>query len=390
MKRLALLCLTAAQLLAEPLAIRQERIHGRVAWVLDNGVIRVAVLRGGGHIAEVRFVSSDPKTNLNPMRVPHYPTIDPHTYDPAKHDALYGDGSHRWLSSGYMGHLLCFPFYGPPSSEDEVKARLGNHGEAPVVEWRKLEAASDATALRFRYGADLPATQYRVERLLTLKAGDRHVRVQEWVENRTLYDRPFQWMQHATFGPPFVEPGKTYFDVSATRGLTAPRAAGASLASNSEVQWPNGKDPEGRPADLRVFQPKPNSGTYYALLLDPSRTQQFFTMYHAGYRVLIGYVFPSKGNPWIADWQENRSNRTLPWNGQVVARGIEFGNSPFAEGLRKAVERGSLFGVPAYGWIGARARLATEYTIFLEEIPENFSGVRDVVIQDGKPRIVAR
>jgi hypothetical protein len=366
--------------------LREEKVHSRSAWVLDNGLIRVAALAGGGHLAEIRLVSGDPRKSVNPMRVPHYPTIDPHTYDPARHDATYGDQSHRWLSAGYMGHLLCFPFYGPPSSDDEIRAKLGNHGEAPIAEWKKIRDERRGNALTLWYAADLPKTHYRVERAVTLGDGQRHVHVEEWVENLADYDRPFQWMQHATFGPPFVEPGKTVLDASATKGLVP----GAGSLRSGEVHWPNGATADGQPADLRVFQTAPNTGTYYALLMDPSRKQQFFTMHHREYRVLIGYIYPTEGNPWLADWQENKRSTFKPWNGQVVARGMEFGNSPVAEGLRKAVDRGSLFGVPAYGWIGARAKRRTEFTVFLREIPEGFAGVRDVRMDNGTPVIVER
>jgi hypothetical protein len=369
---------------------KEEKVYGRDAYILENGYIRIAALRGGGHLAEIRLISDDPRKNINPMRVPHYPTIDPHTYDASKHDAIYGSDPHRWLSSGYMGHLLCFPLYGPPS-EEEAKAGLGNHGEAAIVEWRKSSVERDAGSVTLRYGADLPKTQFRVERKITLRAGERFARIEEWVENLAAYDRPINWMQHATFGPPFVEPGKTFLDVSATRGLVGGgRAETASLRPESEVNWPDGVCGNGSRADLRVFQPRANSGSYCALLLDPKRAQQFFTLYHTGYRVAIGYVFPAEGSPWIADWQENRSIRTLPWNGQVVARGIEFGSSPFAEGLRKSVERGALFGAPAFRWIGARERLKTEFTVFVVEVPEGFRGVKDVTVGDGAPVVMAR
>lgn len=369
-----------------PVEFREEKLHGRNAYSLVNGVFRIAVLRGGGHIAEVRLVSRDPLVNINPMRVPHYPTIEPYEYDTSKHDAVYGSDPHRWLSSGYMGHLLCFPIYGPPSPE-EAKAGLGNHGEAPIVEWRVIAVDQDSHGgVRLRYGADLPKTQFRVERAVTLGPGDRFARIEEWVENLTPYDRPINWMQHATFGPPFVEPGKTLLDVSATRGLTAGgRPQTASLRPDSEMKWPNGTSWDGASVDLRGFQTRPNAGTYAALLLDPNRSTQYFAMYHAGHRIAIGYVFPSSGGPWIADWQENKSNRNLPWNGQVVARGIEWGTSPFAEGLRRSVERGKLFDTPAFRWIGGRERLKTEFTVFVVEIPEGFRGVRDVVLENGAP-----
>src|SRR3977135_2914151 len=90
----------AANLLAQTPTIQDGRFQGRRAWVMSNGLIQVSVLAGGGHIAEVRLLSNDPKASINPMRVPHYPTIDPHEYNPAKHDAIYGDNSGRWLMSG--------------------------------------------------------------------------------------------------------------------------------------------------------------------------------------------------------------------------------------------------------------------------------------------------
>ena len=373
-----------------PVEFKQDKIHGRDAYILDNGHFRISMLRGGGSIAEVRLISGDPLESINPMRIPHYPTIDPHTYKPSEHDAIYGSDPHRWLSSGYMGHLLCFPFYGPPSA-DEAKAGLGNHGEASIVEWRIVAVNRDGGAVTLRYGADLPKTQFRVERAVTLRPGDRFARVEEWVENLAPFDRPINWMQHATFGPPFVEPGKSFLDVSATRGLVAGgRPDSASLRPESEVSWPDGISWNGDAADLRAFQARPNAGTYCALLSDRKRSSQFFTLYHTGYRIAIGYLFPTAGYPWIADWQENRSIRTPPWNGQVVARGIEFGTSPFAEGLRKSVERGELFNVPAFRWIGGRERLKTEFTVFVVPVPDGFQGVRDVVLESGVPVVVSK
>jgi catechol 2,3-dioxygenase-like lactoylglutathione lyase family enzyme len=352
-------------------SIQQGIFSGRQAWTLANGWMRVSLLAGGGHIAEVRWLSDDPKKNLNPMRVPHYPTIEPYEYDSARDDKVYGDTPHRWLSSGYMGHLLCFPIYGPPSA-DEARAGLGNHGEAPIVQWREIKEEVNTDGVTLWYGADLPKTQYRVERAVTLPRGMRTVYVREWVENLAPFDRPINWVEHSTFGPPFAEPGKTLLDSS-----------GTVVARESH-------DVANPPADLRVFQPRPNFGSYYAMRTDPARKEQFFALYHPGYRILIGYVFPSEGNDWIADWQENHSITELPWNGQVVARGIEFGSSPFAEGLRASVERGSLLGAPSYRWIGGHQRLKTEFTIFLEEIPGDYQGVGNVHTEHGIPIVTPR
>jgi hypothetical protein len=367
--------------------VTEEKVYNRPAWVLTNGIIRIALLSGGGHIAEVRFTSGE-ASDINPMRVPHYPTIDPHTYVPERDDAIYGTNPHRWLSAGYMGHLLCFPFYGPPSSPAEERAQLGNHGEAPIVRWQEIERRVEKDAILFRYGADLPKTQYRVERTVRLPQGKSHFTVEEWIENLASYDRAYQWMQHATFGPPFVEPGVTVLDASATRGLTA--AGVSSLPPNHEFAWPVLTGAGGETYDLRPMQKKEQAGAYSALLMDPSRRTQFFTLYHPRHRVLVGYTFPAETNPWLADWQENKRNSSPPWNGQVIARGLEFGNSPFAEGLRKAIERGSLFGVPAYSWIGAREKRRTEFTVFLARIGADYPGTADVTVEGGEPKLVPR
>ncbi len=333
-----LLFLSAVALSAQSPKITEEKVYGREAWILSNGLIRVALLKGGGHIAEVRQTTGDPKRDVNPMRVPHYPTIDPQAFNPAKHGSLYGTDAHSRLSSGYMGHLLCFPYYGP-ASEAENKVGLGNHGEAPVVEWTKLKAELTPDAAILEYGANLTQTQYRVWRRVTLPAGKKHVNVEEWVENLTDLDRPMQWMQHATFGPPFVEPGRSRMRISA-------------------------QDPALRD---RTMPEEHATGSYTAIRLDPTRPQQFFVMSHPDFKVQIGYIFPSGPNPWVGDWMENQRNKHLPWSSQVIARGIEFGNSPFAEGLRKAIDRGTHEGTPAYGWIAARQTLKNEYRIFLAE-----------------------
>src|SRR5262249_36137955 len=206
-----------------------------------------------GHLGEIRMLSDDPKKSINPMRVPHYPTIEPFDYDPAKHDAVYSDAPARRLLSGYMGHLLCFPIYGP-ASEEEAKAGLGNHGEAAIVEWKKIKSETDAVGATLWYGADLPKTQFRVGRSVSGPRGRRVVRVREWVENLAAFDRVINWMEHATFGPPFAEAEKTVFDVSATRGQVSESRVGGSLKAGSMVDWPRGVGSDGTAVDLRTFQ----------------------------------------------------------------------------------------------------------------------------------------
>ena len=369
------------------LALYTETVHGRLAYTLTNGKLRISALQGGGHLVDLRLVSRDPDLALSPFYVPNYPTIDPHTYDPVLHGDRYAPGENARLTAGYMGHLLCFPAFGPPTPA-EIGQDFTFHGEAVAVQWQQHQPPQiSAEAITLYYGADLPQTQYRVERAVTLRADETVVQVEEWIENLALFDRPFNRDQHPTFGPPFVEPGKTMLDLSGTKGLIMPgRDAGGALPCDGEVLWPYVTSPDGTRVDLRPSQSTPASTTYYPILLDQTRPMSYFTMYHVNYPLLVGYLFPTADNPWIVDWQENQSNPNAP----LIARGIEFGTSPFDEGLRKIVERGSLFDVPTYQWIGGRQRMKTTYTIFLTEIPLGFQGVQDIQTAPGQIIITER
>jgi hypothetical protein len=363
-------CFLAAGLLFSMQAVaqtayREATLHGRRAYVLENANIRVSALRGGGHIGEMRFLSDDPRKSINPFYVPGYQTIEPYDYDPAKHRQQYR-GAFR---AGYMGHLLCFPYFGPPSP-DEAANGLGGHGEAAVVEWKQHRPPLvDADGVTLSYGADLPKTRYRVERTITLPVAGNIVHIEETFENLAQFDRPYSRAGHATFGMPFVEAGKTFFDTSARTGMIQVRP-NHSLQSGREIRWPQGFGRDERPVDLRGMQTLPQTNTFYALAADSSIPLNYFTVYSTDYPVLVGFLLPTADHDWIVDWQSNQDGRWM--------RGIEFGTTPFDEGLRKSVERGKLLGVPSYGWIAARAKLKVRYSIFLAEIPTGFKGVQSV------------
>src|SRR3990170_2454939 len=105
-------------LAAQSAVTRESALHGRRALTLENPHMILSTLRGGGFIGEVRFKSSDPRRSINVMRVPHYPTIDPHTYDAARHGDLYGTGMQRRLMSGYMGHFVAVPHFAAASEAE--------------------------------------------------------------------------------------------------------------------------------------------------------------------------------------------------------------------------------------------------------------------------------
>ncbi len=329
----------------------ERRTHrGRRAAGLENGRLRVTVLEGGGHIAEIL----DKATGVNPLWTPVWPSIEPAAFDPAWH-AEYGTGAEARLLAGIMGHNVCLDIFGGPSQE-EAAAGLTVHGEAPVAGYA-IEADGRGLVMR----AELPLAQLRFERRIELV--DYAVRIQESVENVSSCDRPVGWTQHVTLGPPFLEKGATELRLSAARSQVHAGRFGDHdyLREGAVFDWPHAPRADGGAADLRRFTDAPASSAFTTHLTAPGRPHGFFLAYSPGARLAFGYVWRRTDFPWVGLWEENLSRRLPPWNGASIARGLEFGVSPFPETRRRMIERGALFDTPAFRWIPAKTTIAVEY-----------------------------
>ncbi len=332
--------------------------HGRRAVRLDNGVVRVTVLVGGGHIAEI-LLQEKP---VNPLWVPPWPSIEPGDFDPRIQTPCGNDAESRLLAS-IMGHNLCFDFFGPPS-EEEAAAGLTVHGEASVVDW-EITAESDA---ELRASAGLPLARMKVERRLRLAPEAALVAITETVENLTAVDRAVGWTQHVTLGPPFVAPGRTVIDTPATRSKVFENdftGGKGRMKIGAEFDWPICPDVDGGGIDLRQTSAAAVSAGYTAHLMDPRKEQAWFTAWNPDLELLFGYVWRRSDFPWLGIWEENHCREHAPWNGRTVTRGLEFGVSPMPEPRRRMIDRGSLFGEPVYRWIPARSRVTVKYYAFI-------------------------
>lgn len=362
-------------------SVTKTKFHGRDAYALENDRMRLSVLTGGGYIAEARLKSSDGKEMINPMRVPHYQTIDPQDYNPMKHDSLYGVRGDRILMAGYMGHFLCFPYLGGTNSKFEQELGFGAHGEAVYVKWDIEQRASDGHKAGILSSANLPLSRYHVSRNLTMYNGHPVVLVEEEIENLEGFDRPYQWVQHITFGNPFIDFGKTFVDAPVSRIAFNENKDDSSNINT--VQWPMVKTITGNSFDVGLFNTDKEEGFYRAWFMDPERTHTWFTMYNKEFSLLIGYIFSKEENPWIGDWQENGFKKHAPWDGKAVAWGLEVGTSPFTSGVKRSIERGPIFETRTYRWIGAKEKKKQSYMIFLLEIDDNFKGVEELKLEEG-------
>lgn len=334
----------------------ETTFHNRRAVSIENDRMRLTVLVEGGHIAELL----DKATNVNPLWVPPWPSIEPSTFHPAKHGGLYGSHDESKLLAGIMGHNLCLDIFGGPS-EHEAAQGMTPHGEGSIVPYR---IQADGASLTQQ--ATFPLARIAFER--TIRLDGFIATISETVRSLADYDRPVAWTQHATLGPPFLERGKTQFRLPGTRSRVFENDFAGEFGRykpGADFDWPNVPLKAGGTFDLRVYPTAEASGGFTTHLMDPHREHAFFAAWSPSSKVLCGYVWKRADFPWLGIWEENHGRKMPPWNGRSITRGMEFGVSPMPESRRAMVERGSLFGVPTFRWLPAGATLRTEYCAFV-------------------------
>jgi len=356
--------------------VRSTKLHNREVWQIESPQLRVTIAQVGGHIAEVVLKG---KHEINPLWVQTRPTIEPTQYMREKHEKLYGGGPAAKLLSGLVGHNLCFPYWGDPSSS-EYQAGMTFHGETGIVRWHRIGERQAGSRQQLSITADLPESRTRFTRIISLTAGEPVVYFENRAENLSALDRPVGWCEHVTVGPPFLKKGVTLFDASLTRG----RNLGDS--SEKTFDWPTGQAETA--IHLRTVRDVERSGYVTNFLVDPKEEFGYFTAVNPEQRLLFGYLFRRTEFPWLNVWEANQAaTNEQP---AMLTRGLEFSNTPTHGSLRAMVAVPRLWDVPAYEWLNARAGLVKKFCAFSAEVPERFKGVQEIRIKDKALEIVER
>ncbi len=359
-----------------------DLLDGRSGYRLSAPWGYVSLLEGG-HICELNLKGCD---GVNPLWRPPWKTIDPQRYDAAKHSRTYGPLLDGRLLAGIAGHNLCFDYFGPPSKE-ELAAGHSTHGEAPSVKW-KFNNASGASTTTLRASALLPEAQIRLVRQMSLEVRDPVVYCEESALNLSTFDRPISWNEHVTFGPPFVEPDVTVFDMCATRAKTCPPSYSTRplVKTDATFTWPNAPLKRGGRLNLRTV-PNINFEHYTAQLIDPKRKLGFISACNPRAGLLVIYVFRRMDFPWVGSWMERFHQAHAPWSGQTFCRGMEFSTTAFSIPRRETVEQNRLFGELVYRWLTAKSEVKVRYMILLFQVPRDFRGVTSVSVDNGRAQV---
>jgi len=323
-------------------------------------VVRLSVYAKGGNLAE--YVFSDrhgiPRNIL--FEAPW------HQFDPDvvklgdKTFDYYGGDDARKRVASVGGSSLCFPTFGP----GKMEVTGGLHGEANIVEWKLVET----TESYFSIEAHLPITGWRVRRFFGFNPGRSWVKVTTEFENLDDSPKNVTWAEHMNFGEFALGSSlelpkgtkvfnyhKKFHDVHSLF-----REGGQSI-------WPLAEGKGGWQIDMSTFSvpgyPDMRQSDFTAQVIDPSNPSGWFVLRNERLGIALVVNWPREEAPFLARWIENRARTPSPWSGRTQMMGLEWGRSPWADGVDSAVGQKSHDGNQTYINVAARGSFSTEFSM---------------------------
>ena len=348
-------------------AAKSATFEGRPSIVLSNGKLELTVMVQGATLANLLL--ADDAEKLSPL------------WNPARFARELGRPAPA--GGGSAGHFVCVDGFGQPSAEERA-AGLPGHGEAHAIEMDTRSTREGRTSSVTMSGK-LPIVQEQFTRTFRMVDGENVIYVDSQLENLLGFDRPVNWAEHATIGSPFLESGATVVDMSGSRSRTRPYQQGNNaqtqvdrrLVPDKDFTWPMAPGLDGKPVNLRGTIDNPHFIDHTVTLMDLSRKLAWATAINLKKGLIIGWLFRREEYPFIQNWDNFPPT-------QKLARGLEFATQPYDVPRREAVNTRSMFDTPTFRWLPAKSKIESRFLVFYARVPQGFSKVDDVRLENGQ------
>lgn len=354
---------------------------GRDAVRITNGILELIAMLDGGHLACFRFIESIDAPSHNVLWEAPW-TLRELNEDWTDETSLqYGRPETGKFVAGFTGHAVCLDYFGDPDPE-KAASGLGLHGEAATRRWQVV-GCETSKGLLCKLAVALPVSHLRFERGIQVQEQQSVVYVEETLYNELDRELLCDWVQHVTFGPPFLSGDAGTLLASAAAGATSCLGYDGKslLPAGQTFTWPFVQLESGSgSADLRRPFTGAGKGFLVGTMFDPSRELQYLLAINWALRLGVGYCFRRESYPWMAVWEENCARKDAPWKGSTRARGMEFGTVPLPRTAGERfpyesfIQASTGFMIPGGGTRNAR------YIMSLFHVPEEVRSIEDVVL----------
>ncbi|MEO6705115.1 MAG: hypothetical protein ABIN04_04605 [Ginsengibacter sp.] len=276
----------------------------------------------------------------------------------------------------FKGHFLCLGRWGDPS-RGELAAGLNKHGEFLKLHWT---ADEEDGYLKMYASSKLEGLS--VTRKAKLSDRSSCYQVVEKVRNENALGRMYQVVQHPTIAAPFLN-AETIVDCNATLGFDY---ESEKYTSSIATLWPQVKTKNG--LNLKLDKPDISCSSVFSFIVDPGAAYGWITAWSPVHHILLGYVWKRDDYPWInhwlhlenKNWDSSEANTANNAPGQLLYRGLEFGNTgvhkPFNEMLSQDLL--NVLGEPTFNYIDAGEEHIRSFYSFMYALPSGFKGVQNI------------
>ena len=332
----------------------------RGALTLQNKAVRLSIAGKGGAIVEFRFRNSV----INPLNWSSSPQEDPDQK---------GNGG-----IVLQGHFLCLDRWGAPSKAEQARG-VPFHGEAARIPWSMQLATTKDLGYKVLMQCKMPLARLQVDRDVRMtgpSSAATIVQVTETVTNTAKLGRVYNFVQHPSIAPPFLD-NSTIVDANAELGFLQ-TDDGKVPTTKKAHRWPLIKI-DGKTHNLRHFTGSVKSGhDVSSYRFAKGKKYGWVTAVNPKHRLLIGYVWRTSEYPWLNIWR-------YVDKGRVLARGFEFGTTGLHQPFGVLVKTNKALDRKLFSYIDAGEKQTKTYWMFLAQVPERFRGVHRLTI--GKKQI---
>lgn len=260
----------------------------------------------------------------------------------------------------FKGHFLCLGRWGAPTA-GEMAAGVPHNGQAGNGYWL-VDSTTQPGKLLLKATATLDGIV--AERLFSWVGNSGTVwQATETVQSTLTVARPYNIVQHATIGAPFLDTATRIYSNAADGFL---QALCYPSPAKYAYQWPIAHlDTTLRTADLR------SSATAESYVSTHVFTDSlgWIAAVNPATGLCLGYVWRTADYPWLNLWHQVKDGK--PW-----AKGLEFGTTGVGKSYQELLAADTRFkGQASYFFLDAGEKISKSYYCFLTRLPANVRSI---------------